>query len=794
MLFRRFISVLSSLTAAPGPSGARLVLLLGLTGLCLPGAAQTPEGLAVLTNAAQVLDLGILPATRLRQPIRLTGVVTFHDVQRGWFFVQDETAGVLVIAKDTSLAHTPGELIEVEGVSDGGSFAAYVDRASVKVLGTAPLPHPLQATLAELNANRHFGQYVETTAIVRDLVMLPNRLQVLVASEHQHTTLSFWGFPPEQFPQDWLEARVRVRGVNWAGEGFLKAQTTNDILFLTPGTTNIFNKPLVTAASVWSQPANDSGERVLLKAVVQHHTPSRQVFLRDATTAFRAVPLPLMKTYHPTDLRMSQPDSGGLQPGNVVEIVGERATNSFGLVLEDAQYRVIGSAPATPAAPVTARQIASDRFENELVTVWGEVVQQWSHSITGGFRREELVLRGEGVIFSVILDSPTNQPALSIEPDRAVETTGFVTRSDLSDRVFQVFARTTADVRTVGYTAAARSRLMLRAFAGLCAVGMLAGGWIVLLRRKVARQESVEARIRELNASLERRVEERTAELQLAQANLEKALAQEKELTRLKSNFVSMVSHEFRTPLGVISVSGEVLQRYFDRLTAAQRAEHLDAIIGNVRRMSRMMEDVLLLSRVDSGRMEFQPEPLHLEPFCRKLVDEMLSATNRACPIEFQCDPPVNGGARADESLLRHILTNLMSNAVKYSPPGTPVSLRVTRQDSDAVFEVADRGMGIPPEDEAKLFNAFHRARNAEHIHGTGLGLVIVKRCCDLHGGTISVHSEMGKGTIFTARLPLFPPTPAPTPATTPATTSSEIGSSSRSRSGRGRGDRTTTP
>ena len=227
-----------------------------------------------------------------------------------------------------------------------------------------------------------------------------------------------------------------------------------------------------------------------------------------------------------------------------------------------------------------------------------------------------------------------------------------------------------------------------------------------------------------------------------------------------------MVSHEFRTPLGVISVSAEVLQRYFARLTAEQRAEHLDAIIGNVRRMSRMMEDVLLLSRVDSGRMEFQPQPLHLEPFCRKLVDEMLSATNRACPIEFHCDPPVNGDARADESLLRHILTNLMSNAVKYSPPGTAVSLRLTRQNGDAIFEVQDRGMGIPPEDEAKLFNAFHRARNAEHIHGTGLGLVIVKRCCDLHGGTISLHSEVGKGTTFTARLPLFPPTPTPTPET----------------------------
>ncbi len=241
-------------------------------------------------------------------------------------------------------------------------------------------------------------------------------------------------------------------------------------------------------------------------------------------------------------------------------------------------------------------------------------------------------------------------------------------------------------------------------------------------------------------------------------AQRERALRIEREVSALKTTFVSMVSHEFRTPLGVISVSGEVLQRYHERLTPQQRAEHLDAIIDSVRRMSRMMEDALLLSRVDSGRMEFKPAAIDLAGFCRKLVDEVLSATNHACPIQLDCRPEPDGPGQADEALLRHILTNLLSNGVKYSPPDKPVRLQVRRQGTEAVFVVSDQGMGIPPADQPHLFTAFHRAPNVQHIHGTGLGLVIVKRCCDLHRGSIRVESRLGCGTTFTVALPMFDP------------------------------------
>jgi signal transduction histidine kinase len=239
------------------------------------------------------------------------------------------------------------------------------------------------------------------------------------------------------------------------------------------------------------------------------------------------------------------------------------------------------------------------------------------------------------------------------------------------------------------------------------------------------------------------------------EAELLRALERERELNELKTSFVSMVSHEFRTPLEVIITSADILARYLDRLAPADRAEHLKAIQGSVKRMSGMMEDVLLLGRFESERQPFRPDDVHLNAYCRRLTDEIRSATGGRCPIELDLDDTLPL-ARADEHLLRHILTNLLSNAVKYSPAGAPVRLQVRRDRHDVVIRVEDSGLGIPVADQARLFEAFHRGRNTGRIPGTGLGLVIVKRSLALHGGQIEFTSQEGQGTQFTVRLPAF--------------------------------------
>jgi len=251
------------------------------------------------------------------------------------------------------------------------------------------------------------------------------------------------------------------------------------------------------------------------------------------------------------------------------------------------------------------------------------------------------------------------------------------------------------------------------------------------------------------------------SERKRVEAAMLEALAHERELGALKSSFVSMVSHEFRTPLGVISSSAEILMRYLDRMTPDKRQEQLQAVVRSTRRLGHLLDEVLLLGRFEAGRVAFEPVALDVGRLCATLVEEALTATRHACPISWRLEGDL-AGASGDEDLLRHILSNLLSNAVKYSPAGSPVELRVRRDGAHAVFEVVDRGIGIAPADRDKLFTAFFRGSNVGQRSGTGLGLTIVRRCAELHGGTVALEGAAGGGAVATVRVTLFPSTSTP--------------------------------
>lgn len=245
------------------------------------------------------------------------------------------------------------------------------------------------------------------------------------------------------------------------------------------------------------------------------------------------------------------------------------------------------------------------------------------------------------------------------------------------------------------------------------------------------------------------------AETEARSLKREQELEIEREVSRLKSSFVAMVSHEFRTPLGITMSAVELLRHYHDRLTPVKRAELLEDIHSSTRHMSGLMEQVLLLGRVEAGKLGMKPAPMNVVGLIEKLADESLSASDRKCPVNLEVRGKLEG-AEGDEALVRHIVGNLVSNAVKYSPAGSPVDVLLEREGPMAVVTVRDRGIGIPEPELPQLFQAFHRATNVGEIPGSGLGLVIVKRCVDLHGGTISVQSTVGKGTEFRVRLPVF--------------------------------------
>jgi PAS domain S-box-containing protein len=239
-----------------------------------------------------------------------------------------------------------------------------------------------------------------------------------------------------------------------------------------------------------------------------------------------------------------------------------------------------------------------------------------------------------------------------------------------------------------------------------------------------------------------------------AEAEIRKALKEEKELNELKSRFVSMTSHEFRTPLTTILGSAELIEHYGHRWSEEKKLNHLHRIQTHVKHLTRLLEDVLLIGKSDAGRLEFNPAPLDLEKFCLNLVEELqLNASDRHT-LDFVNNAP-HTQACMDEKLLRHIFSNLLSNAIKYSPEGGTIHFKFTCQDGDVIFQIRDEGIGIPLDDQKRLFESFHRATNVGKIHGTGLGLSIVKRAVDLHGGKIKVNSEVGMGTTFTVTLPL---------------------------------------
>jgi len=222
----------------------------------------------------------------------------------------------------------------------------------------------------------------------------------------------------------------------------------------------------------------------------------------------------------------------------------------------------------------------------------------------------------------------------------------------------------------------------------------------------------------------------------------------------LRSDFVSMVSHEFRTPLGIIQSSAEILEDYLEQLEPAEREDHLQSIRKNTCRMAATMEELLLIGSFDAGKMEFKPAALDLRAFARSLAEEVLSATHRRCPIELSLSE-MPSEIQADERLLRYIFTNLLANAVKYSDVGRVVRFEVGRTETEIACVVRDEGIGIPAADREWLFTPFHRGHNVGDRSGTGLGLVIVKRCVDLHGGKINVESKFGEGTSVTVMLPI---------------------------------------
>jgi len=275
--------------------------------------------------------------------------------------------------------------------------------------------------------------------------------------------------------------------------------------------------------------------------------------------------------------------------------------------------------------------------------------------------------------------------------------------------------------------------------------------------------------IRSLNVELEKRVEQRTQDLASALAQLEetnrnlkkaevemmKTLEKERELNTMKSKFVTIASHEFRTPLSTIVSSASLIGKYNAPDDQEKRGKHVSRIKSAVENLTNILDDFLTLSKLEDGHSTVQPRLFDIVHFAEELTEELSTITKEGQTIHY-AHQGIGTEVWMDKQLLKNVLINLLSNAIKYSGPGQRIELTTELQPHSFCVEVRDYGMGIPNADKTHLFSQFYRAHNAAHIQGTGMGLVIVKKYVELMQGDITFESVENEGTTFTVRIPQY--------------------------------------
>lgn len=626
-----------------------------------------------------------------------------------------------------------------------------------RVTGKAESPKPKSVAFNEILEWRNHDEWVSVEGVVVGWMQINGMTCYAVLGTGGYAQFYVRGTDANPFPADLHGARLRFTGVTRTllsnNNELLVCPSPSHVEIIKAGTSDPFELPL-TAASDIASGKLPQADRVKMRGVLVGRPSDAVICVRGNDRALRAG-LQSRWNRNPANIGALYADCGAwpeMKIGDEVEVIGSSmrgadGTPLGGVDLWSAQVRVLKSGGVIKPVSTTLPEVMAGARVSDFVEVRGRLLSLHQLPMPDGQWRTSMLLEdGDARVPASFLG--TGRVSFStLKLDDEIAVRGVVDRVASTDPV-QILIGSAGDVRSHGLSPVVwRRQFWLSGVITVVIIGLLLA-WIGALRRSGRVQT-------EVAQMLEQKVNDRTIELRKAKIELTRALDQERELSELKSRFVTMVSHEFRTPLGIIMSAIELIRHYDDRLPVEQRHELQQDIFSSTRHMAGLMEQVLVLGRVEAGKLGCKNMPVDLDGLAEKITDECLSATNRKCPVVWRSENDLSG-ARADEALLRHIFSNLISNAVKYSLEGSEVLFTARREGDAAVFQVIDKGIGIPESDRQHLFEAFQRGSNVGEIPGTGLGLVIVKRCVDLHGGSCEIESEPGKGTTFIVRLPLF--------------------------------------
>lgn len=703
--------------------------------LVMISAALSPDN-AVAQTLAQLEK-----APRTDAVVRASGVVTAMDTTR--FFVQDATGAVAVTRTGSMPELSPGDACEITGTLIQAATNLEMVPSAVAKTGTATLPAARVMQTRDASAGHARHQRVRLTGFVHEVGLNAGAVILAMQSEG-FIVLITW--PAAQassaLPLDLLDAQIEAEGVPVPEAG--NTSVASGLRLLLPdashlkvkrtGNADVFTRPSKTLQEM-RDPRMDNGERYLMKGTVTYWSDAGWFYFTDGTSHARGNINSFLRGIIGWPYRTAPGYNPPLQPGDEIEITAQRRNLGPAMPhLVHCQWRITGKGAPPLYEPVTVSDVVQSGLDGHAVSLSCKLEEAQVVREGQGFYNHMLWAMSDDKLIQVLVQKKRIE-TIPLKPGdrfRAHGTVSFAQGSSGPKHAFRLNVNHLSDLALLPPPPAWQNPAMLRGIIIASAVLLFATGWIITLRRQVKAQT----------------------------AQLQHQLEHEKEISEMKSRFVFTVSHEFRNPLAIIMSCSDVLQRLRGKLPPEQHERQIEGIQQSVRRMADMMEEVLLLGRADAGQLQCSPEDTDLLAFCQNLADQTQSATAGRCRVQLKRDGPL-APAAVDRSLLQHILTNLLSNAVKYSPAGSPVMLRLSQDEAASVFAVTDHGPGIPSQDQAHLFEPFHRGANVGGMPGTGLGLAIVKRCVEAHGGSIACESGEG-GTTFTVRLPRPAPPASP--------------------------------